>query len=223
MRTIVSKVINLLFQLKSGLLKKGLSLGKFSNVKGSMFLGNNAVGNKTIVLNCEVGKATYFGNNSNFTDTKVGNFCSIGNYVEVTSAQHPVKEYISTSPLFYTLRNQCKSYIRREKFPNFKYVGGTKYKAIIGSDVWIGNHVIILGGVQIGDGAIVAAGAVVTKDVDPYEIVGGVPAKHISYRFDSKTIEALIQIQWWKKPDEWLSENAEWFSDIELFIEKFEK
>jgi acetyltransferase-like isoleucine patch superfamily enzyme len=223
MRIIVTKLMNWFFHLKSGFLKNGLFIGKFSNIKRSTLFGNNAVGNRTIILKCEVGKGTYFGNNCNFTDTKIGNFCSIGNRVEVTAAQHPIREFISTSPLFYTTRNQCKSYIKREKFPNFKYLEGTKYKAVIGNDVWIGNNVIIIGGIRISDGAVVAAGAVVTKNVEPYEIVGGVPAKHISYRFDSKTIETLIQIQWWKKSDEWLSENAELFSNINLFIEKFGK
>jgi acetyltransferase-like isoleucine patch superfamily enzyme len=199
-------------------------VGIFSYIKKSTFLGNNAVGNKSIVLNCKVGKGTYFGNNCNFTDTKVESFCSIGNQVEIIAAQHPIKEYISTSPLFYTTRRMwCKPYIGREKFSNFKYVEGTKYKAIIGNDVWIGDHVIILEGIRIGDGYVIAAGAVVTKNVEPYEIVGGVPAKHISYRFDSKIIDAIIQIQWWKKTDEWLLKNAELFSDIDLFIKEFKK
>ena len=73
---------------------------------------------------------------------------------------------------------------------------------IIGNDVWIGYEAVILSGVTIGDGAIIGARAVVTKDVAPYSIVGGVPAKEIHKRYDSQTIERLVQLKWWDWPEE---------------------
>lgn len=91
----------------------------------------------------------------------------------------------------------------------------------IGNDVWIGANVCILPGVHIGDGAIVATGAIVTKDVEPYSVVGGVPAKHIKYRFDAETIDAMLKIKWWDWPLSKIEENIEYFYDTKMFVNKF--
>ena len=92
----------------------------------------------------------------------------------------------------------------------------------VGSDVWIGAKATIMSGVKIGDGAIVAANSVVTKDVEPYSIVGGNPAKHIRYRFSEKQIEDLLKISWWNWNETKIKEEAMvlWSPDINLFIEK---
>jgi serine acetyltransferase len=88
----------------------------------------------------------------------------------------------------------------------------------IGNDVWIGANAIIKSGIKIGDGAIVASGAVVTKDVAPYSIIGGVPAKHLKYRFSDSQILFLKSLKWWDKDLEWLKSNKALFTDIDEMI-----
>ena len=95
------------------------------------------------------------------------------------------------------------------------------FSVTIGNDVWIGQGVSIKSGITIGDGAVIGAGAVVTKNVEPYAIVGGVPSRLIRYRFSKEQIEALLEIKWWNRSIEWLEENGRYFIDVDKFIEKF--
>lgn len=92
------------------------------------------------------------------------------------------------------------------------------YTILIGNDVWIGSNVSILGGIEIGNGAVIGAGAVVTKNVEPYSVVAGVPAKELRKRFTEKEILFLESFKWWNKDIKWLEENVVLFSDIKLFI-----
>jgi acetyltransferase-like isoleucine patch superfamily enzyme len=94
----------------------------------------------------------------------------------------------------------------------------SKGDIVVGNDVWIGENVIIKGGLEIGDGAIIAAGSIVTKNVEPYSVVAGVPAKVIRYRFTKEQIVSLLKIKWWEKDSFWLENHSELFSDIENFI-----
>jgi len=90
----------------------------------------------------------------------------------------------------------------------------------IGNDVWVGINSIIFRGVTIGDGAVIAAGSVVTKDVEPYSIVGGVPAKHIRCRFDKEIIQKLLEIKWWDWDINKIKEESAYMYDIDLFLER---
>ena len=89
------------------------------------------------------------------------------------------------------------------------------YPVVIGNDCWIGDGVSIIGGVKIGDGAVILAGAIVTKDIPPYAIVGGIPAQIIKYRYSEQDINFLLKFQWWNKDPKWLNNNSELFLDIE--------
>lgn len=144
-----------------------------------------------LILNSTIKRYSYVGRNAIIQNVTMGSFCSVANDVFIGLGGHP-HGHFSTSPLFYRVKNTFKIKLVTE---NLSF---NEYQAIvIGNDVWIGARATILDGVHISDGAVVAAGAVVTKDVPPYAIVAGVPAKIVRYRFSSKKIQNLLHLQWW--------------------------
>ena len=152
---------------------------------------------------------------SNHRGNKVvlGNFCSVShNCLYILDDNHNV-DTVSTFPW----GGQVAGVLRRKPIPP-----PNKGNIIIGNDVWIGINCIFMGGVTIGDGAVIAAGSVVTKDVSPYSITGGSPAKHIKYRFDEDTIESLLKIKWWDWDDNTIIKMGPYIEsrDINLFIDK---
>jgi acetyltransferase-like isoleucine patch superfamily enzyme len=163
-----------------------------ANLGKKVFIGKNV----SISAEVEIGKFSYVNQNSNLRNCKIGNYCSISYGVNISPSEH-YTNYITTHPILY------------EK--HFGFVNNTNKKKLkkveIGNDVLISINSTILEGVKIGDGAIVAAGAVVTKDVRPYEIVGGVPAKHIRYRFDQNKIDFLTNLEWWNWDEEKIKDN----------------
>ena len=196
---------------KSSILLKGSKVNA-----GSFFEGYNYLGLNTHFLYSYLGLASYIANNSIIKKTKVGKFCAIGDNVRTSLGIHPTSDFVSIHPSFFSLDPPIKlMFSKKQLFEEHKYIDSEKrYVVEIGNDVWIGNNVLIMDGVTIADGAVIAAGSVVTKNVTPYSIVGGVPAKLIKKRFSEEDINFLLKLKWWDKDLKWVEKNAHNFYSI---------
>lgn len=193
------------------------------DISHSTFEGKNHIGANSIVYDTKMGYGSGISKNSFFQQCKIGRYVCMGPDVKMAIGQHPTKKFVSIHPAFYAKRAQMGfTYVYQDKFKEHKYAEG-QFFLVIGNDVWIGSYVRIVEGVTIGDGAIIAAGAVVTKDVPPYAIVGGVPAKIIKYRFDEETIKKLLELKWWEKDQAWIKSHADDFDDVKKLLSNADK
>ena len=151
-----------------------------------------------------LGYGSYIGPYSKIS-AHIGRFTSIASFVCTVAGRHAYQApFATTCPMFFSLNpNHSQSgstFATEQMFEELKFAVPEKQLDVeIGNDVWIGERAMLIGGVHIADGAVVLAGAVVTKNVPPYAIVGGVPAKIIRYRYDEETISFLLQAQWWNE------------------------
>ncbi len=184
---------------------------------------------------CLIGRYTY-GYEELLSDypmaSKIGRFCSINSTARIWNnhsldavTTHPILDH----RLFYSREEKDLRQTFIKKYGKHHHNAPYENSELrdnrpveIGNDVWIGANAILLPGVKIGDGAVVAAGAVVTKEVEPYAIVGGIPAKIIKYRFPKMQIEAFMRIKWWEWDINKIEENIELFYQPELFCKIFD-
>ncbi|MBU0633196.1 CatB-related O-acetyltransferase [bacterium] len=204
------------------LIKYFILLKRFPESKiyfGTFIDRDSQLGKKTVLFrdvilkNTQVGDYSYIQSSSALYNTRVDRFCSIAGGVQIGLPEHPTN-MVSTNPVFYDNTQPLPFF-----FIDTDYLTNSKTVTTVNADVWIGYRAIIKAGVHIGVGAVVGAGAVVTKDVEPYSIVAGVPAKHIKYRFDKETREQLLVTKWWTLTDEKLSEIAKYFKNPKEMIE----
>lgn len=177
----------------------GVTIGDDTTV-ARCIIGNNVAFNRRSYFNDSViGAFSYAGSNTTMNFSSIGKFCSLARNVDIGGFDHDYHK-VTTMPMF--------------RFKQLSGGGnpeiGEKELCKIGNDVWIAAGTQILHKASVGDGAVIGGGAVVTKDVPPYAIVAGVPAKIIKYRFDEKTIEELLEIKWWDWPEKVVLENIEW-------------
>jgi virginiamycin A acetyltransferase len=198
----IGKLISLLFnreRIKAFARISPLALFYHSTIgKGSRIYAFSKVSNTS------VGKYCYVSYDCILNNCAIGNYCSFARRVKIGLGVHP-SNYISTSPVFYSRNNPLKvALVKEQRFEEFK-------RTTIGNDVWIGVNAVILDGLTIGDGAIIGANAVVTKDVPPFAIVGGVPARIIKYRFEPEQVKELLDLRWWEKDAAQLAGCIEFF------------
>lgn len=193
--------------------------------KRSEFEGKNMVCEKARFVG-KMGYGSYIGPHSNIC-ADIGRFTSIAGSCNYITETHPMKApFATTSPYFYSLdthKNPQRETFAKEQFLK-EYLYYDNQREIvnkIGNDCWIGANVTLIGGVEIADGAVVLAHAVVTKDVPPYAIVGGVPARVVGYRYDDATIAFLLRIRWWENTETWFRENAELLVNIDKLKEYY--
>ncbi len=173
---------------------KGRAAGVSRGLQNVAFSGENKVAtgcnfNGTI----NIGYASTLGYNGTYHgDISIGNYCQLGPNVSIITTNHPMY-HLSTFINESLFDGELKK-LKKNK------------KVVVGHDVWVGQQVIILGGITIGNGAIIAAGSIVTKDVMPFSIVAGNPAKHIKSRFSSELQEEIVALDWWSKSPKELEE-----------------
>lgn len=168
--------------------------------------GNKVLIDKGTIVedDVKIGDYSYVNKYSSVENCVIGKYCSISSGVYICPFEHNLVG-VSTHPRFDIIEN------RNER----------RRPVHIGNDVLISLNSIILEGVTIGDGAVVAAGAVVTRDIKPYEVVGGVPAKHIKYRFTAEEIETLKKIRWWDWDEEQIEKNKDAFSNVQTLYNAY--
>ncbi len=191
--------------------------------RNTVFEGRNFLDKGAYVANSYIGYGTNINRYSNISEAKIGRYCSIAPNVEIVIGQHPVKEkFVSTHAAFYSARETLGYTYRNETvFEEQKYLVDS-YQVMIGNDVWIASDVRILAGVTIGDGAIIGACSLVTRDVEPYGIYVGIPAKKIGYRFDEDTVEKLKKIKWWEHDEAWMRKHVAEFDDVDSFVTNYQ-
>lgn len=192
-------------KLISSCIGDNVVIGEDSFVRDSKIGNNCSIERRNMLFNSHLGNYTYTGYNTVIKYATIGKFCSVSWNVSIGGANHDMK-HITTHPFpllpKFGLTDKSKIY---KQF--------TDKKIVIGNDVWIASNACILRGVTIADGAVIGAGAVVNRNVGPYEVWAGVLAKKIGQRFPDSVVERLLNLAWWEFPENVLRQNIDLFND----------
>jgi phosphonate metabolism protein (transferase hexapeptide repeat family) len=183
--------------IKDCLLGKFTEIGAFNDIRESF-----------------IDDYSYTSENCQIIYSHIGKFVNIASYARLNPGQHPMQRASQHHMLY---RRKKFGFGEDDKeFFNWR----KKNKVMVGHDVWIGHNVTVMGGVTIGNGAVIGSGAIVTKDIPPYAIAVGNPARVIRYRFETNIIAELQKIKWWDWSHEKLASALEDFNDVDKFIKK---
>lgn len=200
-------------KFRNVVLRRGAVIGGLE----SSFGGNNLIGQNSF-FSGSMGYGSYMGSNCMIYG-RIGKYCSIADQVNVVVGSHPTRKFISTHPAFFSTKKQAGfTFTNHQKYEETRYTSD-HFLVSIENDVWIGFGAKIMSGLTIHDGAVIAAGSIVTKDVPAYAIVAGAPARIIRYRFNEEQIDKLKTLQWWDLPIDWIEANAKYFDDIDANLE----
>jgi len=188
---------------------------RLKGVRASSIDSTSKIESGTMFYFSKMGRYSFCGYDCDISNTDIGSFVSIASDVVVGGGRHPM-EWVAMSPVFYEGRDSVKQKFSIHKREPVKRV-------VIGNDVWIGRSAILLPGVEVGNGSVIGAGAVVTKNVPAYAIVAGNPARLIRYRFNDGIIQRLLETRWWELRDDELHKLAPHFNNVERFLEVIER
>jgi acetyltransferase-like isoleucine patch superfamily enzyme len=202
---------------KSRFFGKSIQIEYMAELASVQFAGTNKVYKYARLRDVRMGCFSYVSRGTQVYNAQVGSFTCIGPEVIIGPGEHPVRGYVSSHPAFYSTLAQAGT-----TFSDRDYVEEIP-RTLIGHNVWIGARAVVRAGVRIGDGAVIAAGAVVVKDVEAYTVVGGVPANFIRNRFDEEVKREVIASEWWNWPTEKLNKHAASFRSESKFLELVRK
>lgn len=183
----------------------GVTVGDDTTIARCIVGGNVAFNRRSYINDTVFGDFSYAGSNTTINYSHIGKFCSLARNVDIGGFDHDYHK-VTTMPMFRFVQ------LSKGRNPD----AGENELCEVGNDVWIAAGAQILHKVTVGDGAVIGGGAVVTKNVPPYAIVAGVPAKIIKFRFDDNTISGLLDIKWWDWPLDVVLANVEWMMQADM-------
>lgn len=198
------------------MLNRAPNLGQNVLLMGTTLGAYTQILDQSVLEECDIGDYSYLAGYNQVAYARIGKFCSIATFVRINPGNHPT--YMRVAQHHFTYRSAMFGF--GEDDASF-FDWRREDRVTIGHDVWIGHNATVMPGVTIGNGAVVGTGAVATKDVEPYAIVAGIPAKKIRMRFDGETIAKIERVAWWNWDEETIKARLADFRNFEQFKEKY--